>query len=176
MALPSAVPDKPSALKLLVLFFLRCFLRLACGEGGGSILGLVVLEMLGLEQTESPRPVSERRSISAHPPLTDPFLPSHRRQGHLRGPVMASEAKRCGLVACGRARLSTGSLSQPLTAVTSGGINQHSASINISARRPHRRGWQRVCGEQAYACGEPAGASPGRQTAPRTAITYFTIV
>lgn len=63
MALPSAVPDSPSALKLLVLFFLRCFLRLACGEGGGSIFGLVVLEMLGLEQTESPRPVSERRSM-----------------------------------------------------------------------------------------------------------------
>lgn len=63
MALPSAVPDNPSALKLLVLFFLRCFLRLACGEGGGSILGLVVLEMLGLEQTESPRPVSEGKHI-----------------------------------------------------------------------------------------------------------------
>lgn len=59
MALPSAVPDNPSALKLLVLFFRRCFLRLACGDGGGSILGLVVLEILGLEQTESPRPVSE---------------------------------------------------------------------------------------------------------------------
>lgn len=58
MALPSAVPERPSALKLLVLFFLRCFFRLACGDGGGSILGLVVLEMLGLEQTESPRPVS----------------------------------------------------------------------------------------------------------------------
>lgn len=58
MVLPSAVPDNPSALKLLVLFFLRCFLRLACGDGGGSILGLVVLEILGLEQTESPRPVS----------------------------------------------------------------------------------------------------------------------
>lgn len=60
MALPSAVPERPSALKLLVLFFRRCFLRLACGDGGGSILGLVVLEMLGLEQTESPRPVSAR--------------------------------------------------------------------------------------------------------------------
>lgn len=59
MELPSAVPDNPSALKLLVLFFRRCFLRLACGDGGGSILGLVVLEILGLEQTESPRPVSE---------------------------------------------------------------------------------------------------------------------
>lgn len=58
MVLPSAVPDNPSALKLLVLFFLRCFLRLACGDGGGSIFGLVVLEILGLEQTESPRPVS----------------------------------------------------------------------------------------------------------------------
>lgn len=61
MALPSAVPERPSALKLLVLFFRRCFLRLACGDGGGSILGLVVLEMLGLEQTESPRPVSMER-------------------------------------------------------------------------------------------------------------------
>lgn len=56
--LPSAVPEKTSALKLLVLFFRRCFLRLACGDGGGSILGLVVLDILGLEQTESPRPVS----------------------------------------------------------------------------------------------------------------------
>lgn len=58
MALPSAVPERPSALKLLVLFFRLCFFRLACGDGGGSIFGLVVLEMLGLEQTESPRPVS----------------------------------------------------------------------------------------------------------------------
>lgn len=58
MMLPSAVPEKTSALKLLVLFFRRCFLRLACGDGGGSILGLVVLDILGLEQTESPRPVS----------------------------------------------------------------------------------------------------------------------
>lgn len=76
-ALPSAVPDKPSALKLLVLFFRRCFLRLACGEGGGSILGLVVLEILGLEQTESPRPVSERREkrLWVIRPLTSPFLP-----------------------------------------------------------------------------------------------------
>lgn len=48
----------PSALKLLVLFFRRCFFLLAWGEGGGSSLGLVVLEMLGLEHTESPRPVS----------------------------------------------------------------------------------------------------------------------
>lgn len=58
MGLPSAVPERPSALKLLVLFFRRCFLRLACGDGGGSILGLVLLEMLGLEHTESPSPVS----------------------------------------------------------------------------------------------------------------------
>lgn len=57
-ALPSAVPDRPSALKLLVLFFLRCFFLLAWGEGGGSSLGLVVLDMLGLEHTESPSPVS----------------------------------------------------------------------------------------------------------------------
>lgn len=62
MTLPSAVPERPSALKLLVLFFLRCFLRLACGDGGGSILGLV-LEMLGLEQLESPRPVSVMQNV-----------------------------------------------------------------------------------------------------------------
>lgn len=55
MVLPSAVPERPSTLKLLVLFFLRCFFRLAWGDGGGSILGLVVLEILGLEQTESTR-------------------------------------------------------------------------------------------------------------------------
>lgn len=52
------MPERPSALKLLVLFFLRCFFLLAWGEGGGSSLGLVVLEMLGLEHTESPSPVS----------------------------------------------------------------------------------------------------------------------
>ena len=82
MALPSAVPERPSALKLLVLFFRRCFLRLACGDGGGSILGLVVLEMLGLEQTESPRPVSAKpRNKPAcespersHDPSHDSFL------------------------------------------------------------------------------------------------------
>lgn len=55
---PSAVPEKPSTLKLLVLFFLLCFLRLAWGDGGGSIFGLVVLDMLGLEHTESPTLVS----------------------------------------------------------------------------------------------------------------------
>lgn len=71
MALPSAVPERPSALKLLVLFFRRCFLRLACGEGGGSILGLVVLEILGLEHTESPRPVSTRSNTHGRSFLKD---------------------------------------------------------------------------------------------------------
>lgn len=56
--LPSAAPESPSALKLLVLFFLRCFFLLAWGDGGGSSLGLVLLEILGLEHTESPSPVS----------------------------------------------------------------------------------------------------------------------
>lgn len=55
---PSAALDSPSALKLLVLFFLRCFFLLAWGEGGGSSLGLAALETLGLEHTESPSPVS----------------------------------------------------------------------------------------------------------------------
>lgn len=39
--LPSFPVDNPSGLVIPVLFFLRCFLRLACGEGGGSSLGLV---------------------------------------------------------------------------------------------------------------------------------------
>lgn len=63
--LPSAVPESPSALKLLVLFFLRCFFLLAWGEGGGSSLGLVELEILGLEHTESPSPVSATGSEKA---------------------------------------------------------------------------------------------------------------
>lgn len=94
MALPSAVPERPSALKLLVLFFLRCFLRLACGDGGGSILGLVVLEMLGLEHTESPRPVSansDKHSCKSPDRITP--LPRSRHktietsQRHMIGPA-----------------------------------------------------------------------------------------
>lgn len=84
MALPSAVPDNPSALKLLVLFFRRCFLRLACGEGGGSIFGLVVLEMLGLEQTESPRPVSARRSSITPLLLNSLHISKENMEGKMR--------------------------------------------------------------------------------------------
>lgn len=40
---PSLPADKPSGFVMPVLFFRRCFLRLACGEGGGSSLGLVAL-------------------------------------------------------------------------------------------------------------------------------------
>lgn len=40
-AVPSLPADKPSGFVMPVLFFRRCFLRLACGEGGGSSLGLV---------------------------------------------------------------------------------------------------------------------------------------
>jgi len=44
LLLPSVPADSPSGLVMPVLFFLRCFLRLACGDGGGSSLGLVALE------------------------------------------------------------------------------------------------------------------------------------
>lgn len=46
-------------------------MRLACGDGGGSILGLVVLDILGLEQTESPRPVSTAERERERPTQKD---------------------------------------------------------------------------------------------------------
>lgn len=46
--LPSLPADTPSGLVMPVLFFRLCFLRLACGEGGGSSLGLVALPTLEL--------------------------------------------------------------------------------------------------------------------------------
>lgn len=71
-ALPSAVPERPSALKLLVLFFLRC-LFLCWHERGGSSLGLAVLEMLGLEHRGHPARVcrpdrKEERRVSTEKP------------------------------------------------------------------------------------------------------------
>lgn len=39
--LPSFPADSPSGFVMPVLFFRLCFLRLACGEGGGSSFGLV---------------------------------------------------------------------------------------------------------------------------------------
>jgi len=71
---PSAVPEKPSTLKLLVLFFLLCFLRLAWGDGGGSIFGLVVLDMLGLEHTDSPILVSAQRERETD---VQPYFTTH---------------------------------------------------------------------------------------------------
>lgn len=47
-AVPSLPADKPSGFVMPVLFFRLCFLRLACGEGGGSSLGLVALPTLEL--------------------------------------------------------------------------------------------------------------------------------
>lgn len=44
---PSLPADKPSGFVMPVLFFRLCFLRLACGEGGGSSLGLVAVELAG---------------------------------------------------------------------------------------------------------------------------------
>lgn len=41
-----------------MLFFLRCFFLLACGDGGGSSFGLAALEMFGLELSESAVPLA----------------------------------------------------------------------------------------------------------------------
>lgn len=41
-----------------MLFFLRCFFLFACGDGGGSSLGLAALEMFGLELRESAVPLA----------------------------------------------------------------------------------------------------------------------
>jgi len=48
----------PSGRVVPVLFFLRCFFLLACGDGGGSSLGLAAVEMLGLELRESAVPLA----------------------------------------------------------------------------------------------------------------------
>lgn len=56
--LPSAAVLGPSARVVPVLFFLRCFFLLACGDGGGSSLGLAAVEMLGLELRESAVPLA----------------------------------------------------------------------------------------------------------------------
>lgn len=55
---PSLPADKPSGFVMPVLFFRLCFLRLACGEGGGSSLGLVALPTL--EQAGSLIPLAEK--------------------------------------------------------------------------------------------------------------------
>ena len=61
LILPSFPADGPSGLVIPVLFFRLCFLRLACGEGGGSSLGLVALVTLGLELRASAVPLAGER-------------------------------------------------------------------------------------------------------------------
>lgn len=56
--LPSAAVLGPSGRVVPVLFFLRCFFLLACGDGGGSSFGLAALEMFGLELRESAVPLA----------------------------------------------------------------------------------------------------------------------
>lgn len=56
--LPSAAVLGPSGRVVPVLFFLRCFFLFACGDGGGSSLGLAALEMFGLELRESAVPLA----------------------------------------------------------------------------------------------------------------------
>ena len=65
-ALPSVPPARLSGLVMPVLFFRRCFLRLAWGDGGGSSLGLVApapppVVALGPPAVASPVPLAERR-------------------------------------------------------------------------------------------------------------------
>lgn len=55
---PSLPADRPSGFVMPVLFFRLCFLRLACGEGGGSSFGLVALP--GVEPAGSLIPLAER--------------------------------------------------------------------------------------------------------------------
>lgn len=57
-SLPSAAALGPSGRVVPVLFFLRCFFLFACGDGGGSSLGLAALEMFGLELRESAVPLA----------------------------------------------------------------------------------------------------------------------
>lgn len=59
-SLPSLPTENPSGLVIPVLFFRLCFLRLACGDGGGSSLGLVALLMPGVELRGSATPLAGR--------------------------------------------------------------------------------------------------------------------
>ena len=63
-AVPSLPADKPSGFVMPVLFFRLCFLRLACGEGGGSSLGLVALPTL--EVAGSLIPLAEKHRQGRH--------------------------------------------------------------------------------------------------------------
>lgn len=49
---------EPVSLEVAGTFLPPVLLSVGVGEGGGSSLGLVLLEILGLEHTESPSPVS----------------------------------------------------------------------------------------------------------------------
>lgn len=58
VCLPSFPAERPSGLVMPVLFFRRCFLRLAWGDGGGSSLGLVALLMPEAELRGSDMPLA----------------------------------------------------------------------------------------------------------------------
>lgn len=64
--LPSAAVLGPSSRVVPVLFFLRCFFLLACGDGGGSSFGLAALEMFGLELSESAVPLAGDKEKASH--------------------------------------------------------------------------------------------------------------
>lgn len=64
--LPSAAVLGPSGRVVPVLFFLRCFFLFACGDGGGSSLGLAALEMFGLELRESAVPLAGDKDKESH--------------------------------------------------------------------------------------------------------------
>ena len=70
--LPSVPPVRLSGLVMPVLFFRRCFLRLAWGDGGGSSLGLVAPAAPppalapGPPAVASTVPLAERRQTKEH--------------------------------------------------------------------------------------------------------------
>lgn len=64
--LPSVAVLGPSSRVVPVLFFLRCFFLLACGDGGGSSFGLAALEMFGLELSESAVPLAGNKDKASH--------------------------------------------------------------------------------------------------------------
>lgn len=76
---PSLPADKPSGLVMPVLFFRLCFLRLACGEGGGSSLGLVALPTLELAGSLVPLAGKKRKKKKK-----DKFVKNWQRVGNDR--------------------------------------------------------------------------------------------
>lgn len=67
-----------------VLFFRRCFLRLECGEGGGSSLGLVALP--ALEPAGSLVPLAGEKEKNVHIEICP-------RSFHISNHIMKNESR-----------------------------------------------------------------------------------